>query len=73
MKVLLEQDGVMSNQELRDLLNKQTKQRADEEKARPLMGARRSSADLAWRPQQHVAIIAEQARSQMRTMCQLHK
>ena len=70
MKVLREQDGVMSDLEVRELLRKQVKQRSDEEKARPLIGARRASADLGWRPQQQVAIIAEQARAPIARCCQ---
>eukprot|EP00310_Coccolithus_braarudii_P019301 CAMPEP_0183350144 /NCGR_PEP_ID=MMETSP0164_2-20130417/17027_1 /TAXON_ID=221442 /ORGANISM="Coccolithus pelagicus ssp braarudi, Strain PLY182g" /LENGTH=140 /DNA_ID=CAMNT_0025522019 /DNA_START=51 /DNA_END=473 /DNA_ORIENTATION=+ len=55
-----EQDGVLTDYEVYVLLCQQAAQRAEEERKKPLLGARRTCGTGSWRAQQDVRLISEQ-------------
>jgi hypothetical protein len=69
MRVVNARDGVLTNLEVKELLEEQLAARLREEQALPLPGARRGqSGPSAWQSRQNAAIISEQVLGHLDTI-----
>ena len=60
MRVIATQDGVLSNLEVRELLQARVKLRQSTERRRSLTGARRGASPASWRHMQDAVVITDQ-------------
>ena len=68
MTIVQERGGVLTNLEVKLLLEEQQSRRIRDEQAMPLPGARRGQAGAAaWQSQQHAALISEQVSTYLET------